>query len=235
MMTVTLYHGIVEAKLRGDKLLSVLLDPDKFEVNQIEPFLSGLPVQATHFFVGGSTVPQGRTEALVKAMKRHTEIPIILFPGDFTQITNDADGLLFLSLLSGQNPEYLIGQQKKAVPLLRASGLEIIPTAYLLIDGGKESAVARVTETTPLDPNHLSEIIAVAKAGEYMGAKLVYLEAGSGAMKPVPADVIKAVASAINIPILVGGGIRNGSQLEAAYTAGADMVVMGTVFEAMNS
>jgi len=134
-------------------------------------------------------------------------------------------------LLSGTNPEYLVGQQIKAVPKLRKANLEVIPTAYLLIEGGTESAVQRVTETTALPQDDLQRIVDTAKAGEYMGGKLVYLEAGSGAKIPVSPSIIEAVKREIHIPLIVGGGIRMPEQLQAAYKAGADMVVMGTAYE----
>ena len=155
----------------------------------------------------------------------------MLFPGDYSQITDAADGILFLSLISGRNPEYLISQQVKAVPQLKVSGLEVIPTGYLLIDGGKETAVQRVTQTLPLPQQEVEIIVNTSLAGQFSGKQLIYLEAGSGALFPVSREVISEVKAAIEIPLIVGGGIRSQEQLEEAYEAGADMVVMGTVFE----
>ncbi|NNM21913.1 MAG: geranylgeranylglyceryl phosphate synthase family protein, partial [Flavobacteriaceae bacterium] len=142
-----------------------------------------------------------------------------------------ADGLLFLSLLSGRNPDYLIGQHLRSVPKLKNSGLEIIPTAYLLIDGGRESAVAKVTQTRPMSQEGVEEIVHTAMAGQFQGAQLIYLEAGSGALHPVGSKIISEVKKHTQIPLIVGGGIRSQAQQEAAYQAGADMVVMGTAFE----
>ena len=136
-----------------------------------------------------------------------------------------------MSLLSGRNPEYLIGQQVKAVPLLNQSPLEVLPTAYILIDGGSESAVERVTATAPIDRTDLNTIVNTAKAGEYMGSKLVYLEAGSGALEPISEEVIRAVCEAVEIPVIVGGGIRTEEQKQVAYRAGATLVVIGTALE----
>jgi len=235
MTTTTLYEAIVSAQLTNQKLMAILLDPDKFDVSQTKAFLERLPKETSHLLVGGSTVPKGLTEVLVTSLKSVTALPIILFPGDVSQLTNAADGVLFLSLLSGNNPEYLIGQQAKAVKYLKETSLEVIPTGYVLIDGGNESAVARVTDTLPMSQSDIEAIASVAKAGEYMGAKLIYLEAGSGANVPVHPEIIQAVKSILHIPLIVGGGIRSAKQLRAAYDAGADMVVMGTAFEAISS
>lgn len=231
MITASLYNTILQAQSLKQKLLAVLLDPEKFDPGEAAHFLRSLPISTTHIFIGGSTVPKARTEELVKAIKLYTAKPIILFPGDPSQITPAADGLLFLSLLSGRNPEYLIELQIKAVPLLKNSGLEVISTAYILVDGGNESAVARVTNTKPLLQENIQEIVDTAKAGEFMGSKLVYLEAGSGAMFPVNPKLIEAVKKEVKIPLIVGGGIRTERQMKTAYDAGADMLVMGTVFE----
>ena len=223
--------GIREARASGKKLLAVLIDPDKFDASTAPDFFRSLPSATTHIFVGGSTVEKGLTEAAVKAIRTETDLPLVLFPGDASQIAANADGILFLSLISGRNPEYLIGQQVKSVPQLKLSGLEIIPTGYLLIDGGKETAVQRVTQTLPLPQQELELIVSTSLAGEYSGKQLVYLEAGSGAAYPISREVISAVKAAISIPLIVGGGIRTPEQLQAAFDSGADMVVMGTVFE----
>lgn len=231
MITTTLYKDILKAELEQRPLLAILLDPDKFNLEETADFMRNLPSRTTHIFIGGSTVPEGKTETLVRAVKMISSKPIVLFPGDYSQLTDAADGVLYLSLLSGDNPEYLVGQQVKAVPLLKQFSLEVIPTAYLLIDGGSKSAVSRVTNTEAILQADVKRIVHTAKAGEFMGAKLVYLEAGSGAKIPVSAEIIKAVKSELNIPLIVGGGIRTPEQLHRAYEAGADMVVMGTVFE----
>ena len=224
-------NGIREAMASGKKLLAVLIDPDKFKNSSAPEFFKNLPFVTTHIFVGGSTVEIGLTEETVKAIKAETDLPVVLFPGDISQITSQADGILFLSLISGRNPEYLIGQQVRSVPQLRNSGLEIIPTGYLLIDGGKETAVQRVTQTLPLSQQEVDQIINTALAGEFSGKKLIYLEAGSGAAFSVSREIISEVKAAIRIPLIVGGGIRTEEQMQDAYAAGADMVVMGTVFE----
>lgn len=225
------YSGIMDAVSMRKKLLAILIDPDKFNLDQSALFLRNLPTETTHLFVGGSTVPFGLTETVVEAMKLYTAKPIVLFPGDVNQITPAADALLYLSLFSGDNPEYLVGQQVKAVKILRNANLEVIPTGYLLIDGGTTSAVATVTQTRPIPQQQIRRIVDTAVAARLSGKKLIYLEAGSGALHPVEPEIISEVKKEIHIPLIVGGGIRSKEQLEAAYNAGADMVVMGTVFE----
>ena len=148
------YKKFQEAILLKQKMLAILIDPDKFEVAQTAPFLKTIPSETTHIFIGGSTVANGKTQELVVAIKRHTSLPLFIFPGDYTQISEGADALLFLSLLSGRNAEYLINQQVKAVPYLKEASLEVIPTGYLLIDGGNESSVARVTNTKAMDQSN---------------------------------------------------------------------------------
>lgn len=215
----------------GKKGLAVLVDPDKFEIKQTASFLCRIPAETTHIFIGGSVVPNGSTKTCVEELRKETSLPLILFPGDHSQVTAAADALLFLSLISGRNPDYLIGQQVQSVDQLRKTQLEIIPTGYILVDGGTECAVQKVSKTPPLLQEKPEEIIRTALAGEYSGKKLIYLEAGSGARNPVQPEIIRQVREAISVPLVVGGGIRSAEQLEAAYTAGANLVVVGTAFE----
>ncbi|APG60980.1 geranylgeranylglyceryl/heptaprenylglyceryl phosphate synthase [Christiangramia salexigens] len=226
-----LLDNIQEASNHQQKLLAVLIDPDKFQPKDAEDFIKYLPVLATHIFVGGSSVEQGKTCEVVKAIKNNSDLPVILFPGDHHQISSHADALLFLSLISGRNPEYLIEQQVRSVEKLRNSDLEIIPTGYILIDGGNETSVQRVSNTSPMSQVEVGKIVHTALAGQYSGKKLIYLEAGSGAKNAVSAEIIKAVKDALDIPLIVGGGIRSDLQLETAWNAGADLVVLGTAFE----
>ncbi|MEZ4786324.1 MAG: phosphoglycerol geranylgeranyltransferase [Flavobacterium haoranii] len=186
---------------------------------------------ATHVFFGGSTYDGNNFSEIIKRIKQELDLPIFLFPGDYNQISEEADALLFLSLVSGRNPEYLIDQQIKAVEKLEQSSLEIIPTAYLLIESGIETAVERVSQTKPLQRNDLKTIQNTAKAGEFLGMKLVYLEGGSGAKIAVSKEIIEAVQQKINIPLIVGGGIKSAVEIENAFLAGANMVVIGTAFE----
>ena len=225
---------IEEAAREKRKLLAILIDPDKFDEKYSDRFFGKLPLEASHIFVGGSSVAEGRTSQVVETIKEHCNLPVILFPGDHSQITASADALLFLSLISGRNPEYLIEQQVRSVEKIRNTELEIIPTGYILIQGGKETSVQKVSNTVPLSQNDLQKIVNTALAGQYSGKRLIYLEAGSGAVYPVSSEIIKAVKEALDIPVIVGGGIRSKSQMQAAYHAGADLVVIGTAFEENN-
>lgn len=229
---MNLYADILHAKEKGQKLLAVLIDPEKIKINEIHPFIKLVNSSiATHIFVGGSTDRNQQTDAVVAEIKKYTILPVILFPGDFSQVTTKADGILFLSLISGKNPEYLITQQVASVPSLKESDLEIIPTGYLLIDGGIETSVQRTSSTSPISQDDVQHILNTALAGQYMGKKLIYMEAGSGAKIPVHIDLIHKVSNELQVPLIVGGGIRSKEQLESAYNAGADMVVIGTAFE----
>lgn len=228
------YQAVFNARLQNRKLLAVLIDPEKFDTGSALSFLLKIPKTTNCIFVGGSTATTAQTAQTVKSIKKHTDLPVILFPGDACQITSIADGILFLSLLSGTNPEYLITQQLKSIPKLKESLLEVIPTAYLLIDGGTESAVARVSNTKPLPQDDINTIVNTALAGQYLGKKLIYLEAGSGSKNRVSNEIITAVSNAVDIPLIVGGGIRSEKELAQAYASGAVMVVIGTAFEQDN-
>lgn len=229
---MNLYADIVNAKRKGQKLLAVLIDPEKIKIDAIHGFIKLVNASiATHIFVGGSTDVDHQIEEVVAEIKKYTILPVILFPGEYSQITAKADGILFLSLISGKNPEYLIEQQVSSVPYLKDTDLEIIPTGYLLIDGGVETSVQRVSNTIPLLQDKPERILNTALAGQYMGKKLIYLEAGSGAKTPVRTAIIQTVSNDLQIPLIVGGGIRSKVQLDLTYNAGADMVVIGTAFE----
>ena len=230
-MSTMYYQSILNSISEKEKLLAILIDPDCFNNDEVQLFLKQIPKETTHLFVGGSTVVNTATEATVEALKKKSSLPVFLFPGDYSQITNKADALLFLSLFSGRNPEYLIGQQVKAVSELKKSSLEVISTGYILIDGENISAVERVSGTKPMSQNDIEAIVNTALAGEYLGAKLIYLEAGSGAKNAVSTSIIKAVKEAISIPLIVGGGIKTAAQKQEVYNAGADLIVMGTAFE----
>jgi phosphoglycerol geranylgeranyltransferase len=216
---------------QGQKQLSVLVDPDKCTPEMIPKLLDHLPGETTHILVGGSTVAPGVTHELVQVIKKQSPLPLWIFPGDAEQISPQADALLFLSLVSGDNPEYLIGQQARAAAILRTMELPTIATAYMLIDGGVDSAVARVTATQPLGLEDTERIINRALAAYHMGAKAIYLEAGSGAHNPVPTEIIRRVKTATALPLIVGGGLRQPEQIQNAWGAGADMVVVGTAIE----
>jgi phosphoglycerol geranylgeranyltransferase len=223
---------IQKAAVKNEKLLAILLDPDKTSLDKLPEISSRIDtLNANFIFVGGSFVENQLTDLFVKTIKKHTNLPVVLFPGDFSQLTNFADALLFLSLLSGRNPEYLIEQQIKSVPFLKNSSLEIIPTGYILIDGGTNSSVLKMSNTKPILQENIQLAIDTAVAGMYKGKQLIYLEAGSGAKVPVNSKLISAVKQHISIPLIVGGGIKTKEQLNNAYASGADLVVVGTAFE----
>ncbi|RED50626.1 geranylgeranylglyceryl/heptaprenylglyceryl phosphate synthase [Seonamhaeicola aphaedonensis] len=229
---MSVYQNIQSSILKGKNLLAILIDPDKVLLRNVVGFMLKVnQSKATHIFVGGSTVNGNATDVLVKEIKKHTKLPIIIFPGDVNQITDEADALLFLSLISGRNPEYLIGKHVDSIPKLRETQLEVISTGYILINGGKQTAVERETNTKPLSVNNIQEVVDTAKAGELLGMKLIYLEAGSGAVNSASNDIIKALKKELNIPLIVGGGIRTVQQIKNTYENGADMVVIGTVLE----
>jgi len=228
----SIYNNILKSISEGKKLLAILIDPDKMDIGKVADIIKKVDASiATHIFVGGSEVEGTLTESLVSEIKEYTELPVVLFPGDVSQVTDKADALLFLSLISGRNPDYLIGKHVEAVAELRSSELEIIPTGYILIENGRETSVQKVTGTKPLKRNHVQHIVDTARSGELLGMKLIYLEAGSGATHPITPEIILAVRSDLQIPLIVGGGIRTKKQLNEAYHSGADMVVIGTAFE----
>ena len=231
-MKKNILKHIISCKENGDKLIAVLLDPDKISIDEILSNITAINKTEVNFiFVGGSAVTNGITDPFVSQIKKLTSIPVILFPGDHSQLTEKADAVLFLSLLSGRNPEFLIEQQIKSVNFLKGTSLEIIPTGYLLIEGGVETSVQKVSKTAPIPQSNLEEILNTSIAAEYLGKQIIYLEAGSGAKTPINPKIIRSVSNNIDIPIIVGGGIRTKQQLKNAFDNGADLVVIGTAFE----
>lgn len=225
-----IYSEIADSK--DKKLLAILLDPDKLSVEKTVDLVTKINSSpATHIFVGGSSFEGNHLDELITTIKQNTNLPVVLFPGNPSQISNQADGILFLTLLSGRNPDYLIEHQINAVPFLKKTNLEIISTGYILIESGSETAVQRVTKTQPIDRNNVEYVIQTAQAGELIGNKLIYLEAGSGAQLAVPLDMIRRVRQNTTVPLIVGGGIRSQQEIENAFEAGANMVVIGTAFE----
>lgn len=227
-----IYQEIRKAKKEKQKLLAILLDPDKVVWSNLDNLILKINQSpATHVFIGGSLVENSILDDLIVKIKQSCALPLVLFPGDVSQISTHADGILFLSLLSGRNPDYLIGHQVKAAPILKRTQMEIISTGYILIESGAATAVERVSQTKPLDRDNFDFAVATALAGEMLGNKLIYLEAGSGAQKVVPSEMIALVAQNVDIPLIVGGGITDRLGIQKAYQSGADMVVIGTAFE----
>lgn len=232
MSNIQYYQEIKASALNHKKLLAVLLDPDKINLDSIDEICDKINESSiTHVLIGGSTFEGTHLDEIIRYLKENCTLPILLFPGDPSQISKEADAILFLQLLSGRNSDFLIEHQVNAVPILEKTNLEIISTGYLLIESGKQTAVERVTETKPMKRSNIELIVHTAKAGEYLGNKLIYLEAGSGALNPISKEIIEKVASSITIPLIVGGGIRSKKEIEIAFNAGADMVVIGTAFE----
>lgn len=223
---MALLTHIIASRQQGQKRLALLLDPEKADLSMLSLAGDYLP---DYVFVGGSTGTDA--DAFVRQLRQHTDLPIILFPGSALQFSPHADALLFLSLLSGRNAETLVGQHIRVARAVRQSSIESIPMGYILIDGGKETAVQRVTHTLPIPQNDIAQVVDTAIAAELLGKQLVYLEAGSGADTPVGTEIIRSVRNHITIPLIVGGGIRTTEQMTAAFSAGADLVVIGNHFE----
>jgi len=230
---MSLLEAIAHKRTGGKKLLAVLLDPDKLVSEEIIAKTIGI-VNASGvdlIFYGGSLISGGNFEICLTRIKELTNIPVILFPGSAMQVSARADAILFLSLLSGRNPEFLIGQQVLAAPALKASGIEVISTGYLLIDSGRPTTASYVSNTQPI-PHNKPEIAATtALAGEMLGMKLIYLDGGSGAEYAITNAMIKAVRQQINVPLIVGGGINTPEEMTERFNAGADIVVVGTAAE----
>lgn len=225
-------HIIDGARERNKKLLAVLIDPDKPTYAELEK-LCGQAVQsgADLIFVGGSLLSSDSLENCLSGIRANCTIPIILFPGSVLQISDKADGILFLSLISGRNPDLLIGNQVIAAPYLKSSKLEVLPTAYMLVDCGNTTTAIYMSNSTPLPYDKPDIAACTAIAGEYLGLRYFYMDGGSGARKTVDPTMIKAVRKSIERPIIVGGGIRDAASARKIAEAGADVIVVGNLFE----
>ena len=212
--------------------LAVLVDPDKSDESHIQKVIeNALAAGVDYFFVGGSLMTSDDLDRCIQLLKTQTKIPVVLFPGSPLQIHSKADAILLLSLISGRNAELLIGQHVIAAPLLRKSGLEILPTGYMLVEGNKSTTASYISNTSPL-PFDKPEIAATtAMAGEMLGLQYIYCDAGSGAEKTVSPAMIKAIRKAVDLPIIVGGGIKTQADAELLYEAGANVVVIGNAIE----
>ena len=209
-----------------------MLDPDKVEQDALEALLARTNQHLIDFFlVGGSLVTDYTHKEVIATIRQHTATPVILFPGSPLHIEPSADAILFLSLISGRNPEFLIGQHIIAAPLLKKSGLEILPTGYMLVDSGTQTTVSYISGTMPLPHDKPGVAACTAMAGEMLGLQLVYLDAGSGALRPVSPEMIAAVRDVVDVPLIVGGGINTGQKAYEALKAGADMIVVGNGIE----
>ena len=232
MAKTSIYDSLVQARASGQKQLAVLVDPDKAEGGQLSR-LAALAEESKvdYFFVGGSLIVQDRLEECLQLLRSVSSIPRILFPGSAFQISDLADGLLFLSLISGRNAELLIGSHVIAAPYLKRSRLEVLPTGYMLVDGGAPTTVSYISNTFPIPADKDDIAACTAMAGEMLGLKMIFLDAGSGARQPVSTAMIEAVARSVDLPLVVGGGIRTPERALANVQAGADLIVVGNALE----
>ena len=223
---------LCEAKAKGEKKIALLIDPDKAGPSILENTRSLLYSDLVDYlFVGGSLISEGDLDNTVRSLKSFSELPVVIFPGASFHVSSHADSILFLSLVSGRNPEFLIGQQLLAAPKVKASGLDVCPTGYMLIDGGKPTSVSYISNTLPI-PRDKPDIAAVtAMTAEMMGMKLVFMDAGSGALNAIDPAMVQAVRSKVDCPIIVGGGLRKIEDIKTIFEAGADLVVVGSLFE----
>ncbi|MFM8256041.1 MAG: geranylgeranylglyceryl/heptaprenylglyceryl phosphate synthase [Bacteroidota bacterium] len=227
-----IYQQLCTARHQKKKSFAVLIDPDKTDHNSLEKLIAlGITAKVDYWFVGGSLVVSNHLEQIVVDLKTKSNIPVILFPGSPSQVTPRADALLYLSLISGRNPELLIGQHVLSAPAVKQSGLEILSTGYMVIDGGAPTTVSYISNATPIPSNKNEIALCTALAGEMLGMKLIYMDAGSGAQKPIPAAMIQAVAAQITVPLLVGGGITTPAKAAENCKAGANLIVVGNAIE----
>lgn len=233
MQKTRILASLIEKKEKGQKSLSVLIDPDKIQNSSALQRLLEVckKYSIDYIFIGGSILVKDTLEATVSYVKENSEIPTVLFPGSNMHINKSADAILFLSLISGRNPDLLIGQHVSAAPVLKNSNLEVLSTGYILVGNDANTTVAHVSQTSPIPTRKPEIAVCTAMAGELLGMKLIYLDAGSGAKEEVPQKMIDQVHKAIKIPLIVGGGINTIAKAATAYQSGADMIVLGTAVE----
>ncbi|MCY7291772.1 MAG: geranylgeranylglyceryl/heptaprenylglyceryl phosphate synthase [Ferruginibacter sp.] len=231
-MLNNIYQSLTDRKRHSKKSFAVLIDPDKVNDNSVEELIQlSLDAKVDYFLVGGSLVISSYIDECVQLIKRSCNIPVILFPGSPSQISKYADALLYLSLISGRNPELLIGQHVVSAPVVKKSGLEIMATGYMVIDGGAPTTVSYISNASPL-PSDKNEIaMCTAMAGEMLGMKLIYMDAGSGAKKAISESMIQKVSSCIDVPLIIGGGITTAEKAYLNCKAGADVIVVGNAIE----
>ena len=216
---------------RSKKQFALLVDPDKHDDTSLGILMKQVNQYPPDILLVGGSILFNPIDLTITALKLGTKLPVFLFPGNVMQLSDRADGILFLSLISGRNPEFLIGNHVLAAPHLNRSGIEVIPTGYLLIENGRSTTVEYVSNTKPIPAGKAELAIATSMAGEMLGMKTIYLEAGSGAEQCVEAGMIASIRKNISLPLIVGGGISNSAQALEIYNAGADMVVVGTAIE----
>lgn len=228
----TILEQLVVKKQKKQKSFAVLLDPDKLSMPAFQKIIRlGVECKVDFFFIGGSLLAGDSLHELVLEIKSTTSIPVVLFPGNNLQIDPNADAILFLSLISGRNPEYLIGQQVVAAPILRNTRLEILSTGYMLVDCGEQTTVSYISNTTPIPYEKSSVAACTAMAGEMLGLKLIFLDGGSGSQKPISRKMIATIRKVVDVPLIVGGGINSPGKAVDAWLSGADVVVVGNGIE----
>lgn len=226
------YHRILNCYNESRKQLAILVDPDKTDISKAEKLARECDdLKVDYIFAGGSLLMNSNFEPCIKALSSNCDIPVVIFPGNNLQICSHANAILFLSLISGRNPEMLIGNHVIAAPHIKSLGLEVIPTGYILIDCGRITSVHYMSNTLPIPSDKDDIAICTAMAGEMMGLKLIYLDGGSGADMPIPSKMISMVKNHINIPLVAGGGICNSKQASEAWKAGANVIVAGNATE----
>jgi putative glycerol-1-phosphate prenyltransferase len=227
------YQKLSQKAQAGLKQLAVLIDPDSLttEAELVNLIARCNEAKVDMILVGGSLITNGFWDRCIEIIKIHTNIPLVLFPGNIMQTHREADAILFLSMISGRNPDLLIGKHVLAAPLLKKSGIEVIPTGYMIVDGGNITSVMYMSNTTPLPADKNNIAACTALAGEMLGLKVIYMDAGSGAQNPIRVGMIKEVKSQINGPLFIGGGIRTPEQAIETCLAGADVVVVGNAIE----
>ena len=231
-MKNSIYTHLLTTRAQGKKCFAVLVDPDKTNLSQLDTLLAlGEQAKIDYWFVGGSLVISNQLDELVQHIKKNSSIPVILFPGSPSQVTRHADALLYLSLISGRNPELLIGQHVLSAPFVKQSGLEILSTGYIVIDGGAPTTVSYISNASPIPADKDDIALCTALAGEMLGMKLIYMDAGSGAKQAITPSMIKRVSSQITIPLIVGGGIKTPEKAIENCRAGADLIVVGNAIE----
>lgn len=227
-----IYTRLQADKRAGKKKFAVLIDPDKLALREVGPLVAlADQAQVDYFFVGGSLVVNNELDEMIQLIKEQSNIPVILFPGSSRQLSYKADGLLLLSLISGRNAELLIGKHVEIAPYLKISPLEVISTGYILVDGGIPTSVSYMSNTFPIPADKDSIAVCTAMAGELLGLKLLYMDAGSGAQRPISTTMIEAVSMATDIPLIIGGGIKTAEQARTTIQAGADVIVVGNALE----
>jgi len=231
-MAQKLYDSLLTAKEEGEKKFVVLIDPDKIRLGNMDKVLElATAAKVDYFFIGGSLVVNNMLDHCLQSIRKQCEIPMILFPGNSFQLSYRADAILFLSLISGRNADLLIGKHVITAPYLKVSPLEILPTGYMLIDGGIPTTVSYMSNTQPIPANKDDVAMCTAMAGEMMGLRMMYMDAGSGARNPISESMISAVSSVIKVPLIIGGGIRTPEKARANVLAGADVIVVGNAIE----